>query len=341
MAARAARPSPGTAPDIEIAGVRLSHPDRVLFPDGPYTKRDVAEYYVSVADAILPHLADRPLTVVRCPGAVGDECFFVKHAGARSAGALRRVRIREKTKTGDYVVADTLAALITLVQMGVTEIHTWNARHASLETPDRLVFDLDPGPDVSWAAVVEAARLVRATLEQVSLPSFVKTTGGKGLHVVAPIVATSSWDEGLAFARHLAEGFVQRDPTRFTTRVAKAGREKKILIDYQRNSRGNTAVAAYSTRARAGAPVSMPLGWDALSEHTRPDEFTLRTVPALLASGVRQAWDGYASARPLPRGSVLAREVGQASPGGQQDERHQPQARHAGRRTTTTTRRTR
>lgn len=264
--------------EVEIAGVRLTHPDRVLFPDGPYTKRDLAKYYVAVADRMLPDLEDRPLTLVRCPDEVGDDCFYMKHSSTWAPPHVRRVKIREKTKTGEYLIADSLAALISLVQMGVTEIHTWNARYASLETPDRIVFDLDPGPNVPWSSVVDAARLLRATLQQLAFEPTVKTTGGKGLHVIVAAAPQTTWPQALGFARDVAEAFVQRNPTVFTTRFAKAGREGKILIDALRNSRGNTAIAGYSTRARPMAPVAWPLTWDELSSRMRPERFTLRTV---------------------------------------------------------------
>lgn len=286
MATKRARRS---GAEVEIAGVRLTHPDRILFPDGPYTKLHLAKYYVAVAERMLPELVDRPLTLVRCPDEVGDDCFYMKHSSTWAPPQVRRVQIREKTKTGEYLIVDSLAALVSLVQMGVTEIHTWNARYAALETPDRIVFDLDPGPDVPWPAVVDAARLLRATLQQLAFEPTVKTTGGKGLHVIVPASPETTWTQALGFARDVAEAFVQRNPTVFTTRFAKAGREDKILIDALRNSRGNTAIAAYSTRARPTAPVAWPLTWDALSSRTRPERFTLRSVQRQLRRADRSS----------------------------------------------------
>src|SRR5262249_54014023 len=157
----------------------------------------------SIADWVLPHLRGRPLTLVRCPEGQGKECFYMKHSGVWAPPALRRIRIREKTKVGEYLVVDDLAGLVSLVQMGILEIHTWNSTAEHLETPDRVVFDLDPGPAVPWPDVIEAARLVRTTLDGVGLESFVKTTGGKGLHVVVPIRADTGWDETYHFTERI------------------------------------------------------------------------------------------------------------------------------------------
>ena len=173
--------------DAVVAGVRITHPDRVVYPEDGVTKARLARYYAAIAEHILPHLRSRPTALVRCPDGVGHECFYQKHPGPWTPPSLRRVRIREKSKTDEYLVIEDVAGLVGLVQMGVLEIHTWNAQADRLETPDRLVFDLDPGPDVPWRAVLTAARLVRAALEAQGLESFVKTTGGKGLHVVTPI----------------------------------------------------------------------------------------------------------------------------------------------------------
>jgi bifunctional non-homologous end joining protein LigD len=219
------------------------------------------------------------------------------------------VRIREKTKVGEYLVADSPAALISLVQMDVMEVHTWNSRVSDIERPDRVVIDLDPGERVAWRTVVEAARTVRRLLEAIDLDSFVKTTGGRGLHVVVPIVPRADWPEVLDFARAIAAALVRRDPARFTARFAKAGREDKLLVDYLRNNRTNTSVAAYSLRARPGAPVSMPLAWKDLTASRPPDRFTLATVPSRLARARRDPWAAYWTTRQrIPRHAVSALE---------------------------------
>ena len=188
-----------------VAGVAISHPDRLLFPSAGLTKLDVAGYYAAISDWIVPHLEDRPLTLVRCPeGAVGT-CFYMKHAKVWAPEPLRRVRIREKTKVGEYLIADSAAAAVGLVQMGILEVHTWNSRFARIEHPDRVVIDLDPGARVTWPRVIAAARVVRELLETLGLDSFVKTTGGRGLHVVVPLTPRDDWSQCLAFARAAAD----------------------------------------------------------------------------------------------------------------------------------------
>src|SRR4051812_30648729 len=202
-----------------------------MYPAASLTKLDIALFYERIADWILPHVEGRPLTLVRCPQGIAGECFFMKHSKVWAPPALRRVSIREKTKVGDYLIADTIDAVVALVQMDVLEIHTWNTRIDNVERPDRIVFDIDPGAQVPWARVIESARLVRQMLEAVGLDSFPKTTGGNGLHVVVPLAPAADWSQCLAFSRALAEAIERHDPARYTTAFAKAGREKKILID--------------------------------------------------------------------------------------------------------------
>jgi bifunctional non-homologous end joining protein LigD len=286
--------------EAQVGGVRITHPSRVIDPASGLTKEDIARYYEAVADRILPHLKDRPLTLVRCPEGVGTTCFYSKHAGRVSVSpALRRVKIREKTKTDEYLIADTKEALLGLVQMGVLEIHTWNARYEELEAPDRIVLDLDPGPGVSWARVIEAALELREALSEHGLTSFLKTTGGKGLHIVAPLAPSprAGWDACFAFARDLAQEAARKSPRAYVTVLSKAEREDRILIDYLRNNRGATSVAAYSTRARANVPVSAPVGWEELGPRLKPDAFTVKNLARRLASVRRDPWAGYDGVR--------------------------------------------
>lgn len=289
-------------PALKIGGVRISHPDRVMYPKIGLTKLDVARYYDAVADRMLPHLRGRPLTLVRCgeglpTGVMRTDCMFLKHSKVWAPEALRRVRIQERRKIGEYLIADTRPALISLAQMDILEIHTWNSTFDRIEEPDRLVFDIDPGPEVPWAWVVEGARLVRSVLKTLRLESFVKTTGGAGLHVVVPIAPQASWDECLAFSREVAEAIVRTRPERYTTAFPKAGRERKLLIDYLRNNRTNTSIGAFSTRARPGATVSLPIAWEDLTPRLRPDRFTVQTVPALLARQKKDPWERYWKSR--------------------------------------------
>jgi bifunctional non-homologous end joining protein LigD len=280
-----------------VAGIRITHPDRVLYPDLGLTKRDLATYVERVTPWMLPHVEGRPLTLVRCGGPVGTaNCVYLRHAKAWGPSVLRRVNIREKTKIGEYLVADTPDALVGLVQMGVVEIHTWNARAGDIERPDRIVWDFDPGPDVGWPAIVRAARAVRDLLHDLDLESWVKTTGGRGLHLVVPIVPSLQWDDCLAFSRWIAEMLEAADPARYTTAFPKRGREAKILIDFMRNNRTNTSIAAFSARARPGAAVSMPVAWESLGR-TDPSRFTIASTPDYLRRRSRDPWAGYFRAR--------------------------------------------
>jgi bifunctional non-homologous end joining protein LigD len=289
--------TPKSKSDSVVEGVVLTHPERVLYPDIGITKRDLAAYYEAIAAHILPHVHDRPLSLVRCPEGMSAPCFYMKHAAFSTGKALRRVKIRESSKTSDYLVADSIGAIISLVQMSVLEIHTWNSHTSRLEEPDRVVFDLDPGPEVKWPDVVAAARLVRERLSQIGLTSFVKTTGGKGLHVVQPLVPGETWDQCFEFSRLVAESIAAAKPSKYTTAMPKAGREKKILLDYHRNHRGATSVSAFSTRSRPGAPVSMPVSWDELDDYTPDEPFTVLTVPKRLAKRKKDPWKDYEKSR--------------------------------------------
>jgi len=300
---------------VEIAGIAISHPDRVMFPAARITKVDLARYYESIADWIVPHVADRPLTLVRCPTGVAPggakrsaDCFFMKHSKVWAPVAIRRERIREKTKVGEYLIADSIAAIVGLVQMDILELHTWNARCARVEQPDRIIVDLDPGAHVAWGDVVDAARLVRGLLRQLDLESYVKTTGGRGLHVVVPLAPSAGWTACLDFARALAQAMVRAQPHTFTAQFSRSGRDDKILVDYLRNNRTNTSIAAYSTRAQPDAPVSTPLAWTELSAD-RPPRFTVVTIPKRLARLRADPWKTYWKSRQrLPRSAVAALE---------------------------------
>jgi bifunctional non-homologous end joining protein LigD len=287
------KPRVARTSETVVAGVRVTHPDRIVYPDQGVTKAALAQYYAAIAPQILPHVQGRPAVLVRCPQGLAQACFYQKHAGPWAPASLRRIRITEKTKAAEYLVIEDVEGLVGLVQMGVLEVHTWNARASRLEAPDRLVFDLDPGPGVPWRAVTAAARVVRASLEEAGLTSFVKTTGGKGLHVVAPIRPGPGWDACLAFSERLADALVAETPRAFTATMAKVARHGKIFVDYFRNQRGATSVAAYSTRARPGAPVSTPITWDELGSLRAPDQFTIANLPRRLARLSADPWADY------------------------------------------------
>jgi len=281
--------------------VRLTHPDKVLYPEQGITKRELVRYYEAVSDWMLPHVVGRPLSLLRCPAGYLKGCFYQKHAAAGTPEVLRRIRIREGTGTGKnvatYLFIDGLPGLLALVQMGVLEVHPWGSQVETLERPDRMTLDLDPSPEVPWGRMIETALTIRTRLRELGLESFVKTTGGKGLHVVAPLQAKQSWEEMKEFSRAVAEEFVQAAPQWFVATMTKAKRTGKIFIDFFRNTRGATAVAAYSTRARPGAPVSTPLSWDELPSLKSADAYTLGTVPARLAGLRSDPWKGFFEVR--------------------------------------------
>jgi bifunctional non-homologous end joining protein LigD len=283
--------------EAEVAGVKLTNADRVVF-DGPkVTKLDLARYYERIADRILPQIAGRPLTLVRGPEGASKPTFYMKHSGVWAPKALRRVDIQERTKVGEYLVVDDLSGLVSLVQMGILEIHTWNSTASQLEKPDRVVFDLDPDPSVPWTRVADAARLLRARLEDLGFASFLKTTGGKGLHIVVPLRPGATWEDSFAFTRGVSEQIERAAPREFTTEIPKAARKGKILIDYLRNNRGNTSVAAYSTRAKPPAPVSTPITWDELTSTLRPDQYTLANIDERLRRLKKDPWADYGTVR--------------------------------------------
>ena len=287
----------GSAKDDErIGGVKLTHPDRVLYPEQGITKRELARYYERVASVMLPHLEGRPLTVVRCPEGRAGQCFYQRHAREGITEPIQSIAVRERGKSARYLAVDSLPGLIALAQMGILEIHTWGSRAPRIERPDRLTFDLDPGEDVSWKEIVEGAVRLRARLEDLGLVAFVKSTGGKGLHVVVPIAPEQTWESVKRFSRALAESVVSEASDRYTATASKAQRRGRIFIDYLRNSRTATAVCAYSTRARPGAPVSMPLAWEDLKNDPRR-RFTIRTIAELLEPRSNDPWRNYEDAR--------------------------------------------
>jgi bifunctional non-homologous end joining protein LigD len=289
---------------VEVAGVRLTSPEKVLYPEQGITKRQLAEYFVAVADWVLPHLTDRPLSIVRCPGGRKKACFYQKHVGAYVPEEVRRVEIPDGVGTAShaegsstYLVVDDVASLVALAQMGVLEIHPWGSTMAHLETPDRLIFDLDPADEVPFARVVEAAHDLRERLRGEGLESLVKTTGGKGLHLVIPVEPRRTWDEVTPWARDFAERCVADTPGLYTLQMLKKNRTGRIFLDYLRNGRGATAIAPYSTRAREGATVATPLRWDEVVPALDPRAFTLLSVPRRLARLRQDPWAGIGRMR--------------------------------------------
>ncbi|MFN4087475.1 MAG: DNA ligase D [Alphaproteobacteria bacterium] len=268
---------------LERLGVRLTSPDKVLYAEAGLTKRDLADYYLSVAERILPHVAGRPLSLVRCPEGSDRECFYQRHPGRGLSEHVRTVPLEEDGKAVEGLAVDDVRGLVALVQMGALEIHPWGSRIDAPDRPDRLIFDLDPDTELPFSRVVEAAHALRSFLVDLGLESFVKTTGGKGLHLVVPIVRRHGWDEAKRFTKAVAAAVVRAAPDDYTDSMSKQRRRGKIYIDYLRNDRGATAVAAWSTRARAGAPISLPLAWEDLTPTVQPADFSVGAVASLLA----------------------------------------------------------
>jgi len=288
-----------------VAGIHLTHPDRVLYPEQGLTKLDLAEYYQSVGDWILPHLEHRPLSLVRCPQGSEKGCFYQKHLREGLPDAVHSVDIEEKDGGHEpYPMVDSVAGLVSLVQIGVLELHGWGSLADDVDKPDRLVFDLDPDPSVPWKGVVEAARLLRERLAELGLQSFVQTTGGKGLHVLAPLARRRDWDEVKPFARALAECLVAEAPELYLSKASKAARKGKIFIDWLRNGRGATAIVPYSTRARKGATVATPLDWGELDK-ADPAAFNVETVPGRLAKLKKDPWAEFWKVKQSLRADAL------------------------------------
>ena len=278
VAKAAAAPAPPLA--AEVAGVRLSTPARVYFPDLGVTKSELARYYETMADRVLPGLAQRPLSLVRCPESTVEGCFYQKHVTDTVPERVGRVVI--DAGEAPYAMVTDLASLISLVQIAVIEFHVWGARADQIEKPDLFVIDLDPDPSVPWAWLAGSAQLLRAFLRDLGFVPFLRTTGGKGLHVVVPLVRRSSWEEVKSFTHAIALRLVREAPEHFTAQISKAKRKGKILIDYLRNQRGATAIASYSVRARPGAPVAVPLAWEELEDADAMPVWNVREAPERL-----------------------------------------------------------
>ena len=291
---RTGRPGPGSDAAAEVGGVGITHPDRLVFPEAGITKLQVAQYYDAVGDLLVPHLTRRPLTVIRCLQGVTDGCFFQKHVTSSVPRSVARTTVRGADGTGvTYPVVDTRRALLAMVQNGAVEFHVWGSRVGELEQPDVLVFDLDPAPDVPWPQVQAAARALRDELARRDLQSFLKTSGGKGLHVVVPVAPGPEWPRVGAWAREVVEALVERDPGKYTATMSKAKRGGKVFVDHFRNGRGATSAAPYSLRARPGAPVAMPIAWDELTRTGGGSDWTLARVLERIARRRSDPWADF------------------------------------------------
>jgi bifunctional non-homologous end joining protein LigD len=272
--------------------MRLTSPTKIIFPDSHITKQEVADYYLAVMDHLLPEIAGRPLSIIRCPEGAGKPCFFQKHH-TPGLEHVSLVRLKEEAgNNANYLVAYDAAGVMELVQLNGLEFHPWGSHADNPDVADRVVFDLDPGPNVPWTEVKAAAVHVRKLLAQAGLDTFLRTTGGKGLHVVVPLNPGCEWDVVKRFAKGFADALAQSEPQRFLAVSTLKLRPNKIFVDYLRNGRGATAVASYSLRARDRAPVAMPLAWSELKTLKRGDAFTLKDVPARLKRRRKDPWEG-------------------------------------------------
>jgi bifunctional non-homologous end joining protein LigD len=289
-----------------IEGVRITHPDRIIDKQSKANKLDLVEYYASVAERMLVELKDRPIALVRAPEDIGGELFFQKHS--------QRLSIPDVTQHPGLdaghpplMTIDSVKSLIGAAQMGTVEIHSWNARAATIEQPDRMVFDLDPDPALGWERMIEAAQLTRALLEEIGLTAFCKTSGGKGLHVIVPLTRHSGWEEIKEFAQGVAQHMATTLPEHFSAKMGPQNRKKKIFIDYLRNNRGSTTVAAFSARARPGLGVSVPLAWDELPETMAGDQWNIANVHQRLDSLTTDPWADYTKTRQRITAAMIKR----------------------------------
>jgi len=283
-----------SAPSPLFGAVKLTHADRKVYPDGR-SKGDVARYYTAVMPHLLEAIANRPLSVVRCPDGISAECFFQKHttAGLR---LVHSARLHEESGgSAHYLHVGSADEIFELVQFNALEFHPWAAHVDDTDHTDYLVFDLDPGPGVTWSRVAAAAQLVRERCSAEGLTAFLRTSGGKGLHVVVPLRPAVPWSVAKQFAQALAQSIAESKPREFIATASKQRRQGKIFIDYLRNTRGATSIASYSLRARPGAPVATPLRWDELAQLKNATEYTLRNVPARLRALGSDPWQGFAS----------------------------------------------
>src|SRR5205814_8963688 len=290
-----------------IAGVQVSNPDKLLYPEARLSKRDLALYYAAVGDWMLPHVRDRPLTLVRCPNGWDQKCFYQKNVAGGTDDAISRVAITNSDGSeSQYMMANSVTAIVALLQMGVLEIHPWGSRSKSLGHPDRIVLDLDPDDDLPWDDVKQAVLVVKTLVENLGLVPFLKTTGGKGFHVVVPIKPTVAWNHVKGFTNAIAELLARTFPDRFTAKLLKVSRRGKIFIDYLRNSEGATAVAAYSLRAKANAPVSTPIDWKELSKDVRFAYFNSANVPKRMAKLKSDPWKKVAESEASLTAAIMA-----------------------------------
>lgn len=295
-ARRASKKRARASDEAEVAGVRITHPDRVIDAQSGLRKIDLVEYFEAISAWLLPHVHGRPVALARGPKGVGGELFFQKHAKA--------LQIPHATQHAGLdpghaplLTLDSTEALVGAAQMDTIELHTWNALAASIEKPDRIVFDLDPDPSLPWERMLEAAQLTRELLDALGLRAWCKTSGGRGLHVVVPLTRHVGWDEAKDFARVVASHMAATLPERFSAKMGAQNRKGRIFVDYLRNNRGASTAAAYAPRARPGLGVSVPVDWDELHALTSGDQWNVANVRERLEALRTDPWRDYGKAR--------------------------------------------
>ncbi|ATE71909.1 DNA ligase D [Lysobacter capsici] len=276
---------------------RITHPERIVFPDAKISKGEVADYYRAVERWLLPELIDRPVSLLRCPDGIGSQCFFHKHHSDGFGPDVHPVSLRESAGQADYVYVDDIQGVLALVQMNTLEFHPWGARRDKPDRPDRLIFDLDPAEGIAWSELKRAAREVRDRLAEIGLDSWVRLSGGKGAHVCVPIQRGPDWPQVKAFCEAFADAMVENSPLRYVATASKAVRKDRIFIDWLRNARGATSVTGWSLRAREGAPVAMPLRWDEFARSRASTDFDLGKAMRRAKRLRSDPWEGYASSR--------------------------------------------
>jgi bifunctional non-homologous end joining protein LigD len=285
-------------PSAESFGIRISNPDRVIYPEDGLTKGDLADYYAAVDPLIMVDVANRPMTLIRCPQGRGKKCFFQKHDNGTMGEHVKHVPVKEKDgSVEDYLYFENIRGLLACVQMGTIEFHGWGSKVDTLECPDRLVFDLDPDVGLDFAKVKEAAVRLRGLLQDLGLKSFPLLTGGKGIHVVVPLDASKDWPTVKSFADRFSRAIAESEPEMFTANIRKVQRKGRIFLDWLRNQRGATAVMPYSARAREGAPVAAPVAWDELDQYRSGHHFSIRDADELIERAGSKALAGWGKAK--------------------------------------------
>ncbi|WP_441817866.1 non-homologous end-joining DNA ligase [Lysobacter sp. TAB13] len=279
-----------------MAPTNITHPERIVFPEPGISKGEVADYYRAVERWLLPELIDRPISLLRCPDGIASQCFFQKHHSDSFGPHVHAVNLRESGGKADYVYVRDIEGVMALVQMNTLEFHPWGARRDKPDRPDRIVFDLDPAEGLAWSEIKRAAREVRDRLSEIGLDSWVRLSGGKGVHVCVPIRRGPDWARVKAFSEAFAGAMVEQSPLRYLATASKAARKDRIFIDWLRNARGATSVTSWSLRARSGAPVAMPLRWDEFSRSRASTDFDLAKAKRRASRLSSDPWEGFAQA---------------------------------------------